>query len=189
MRPRILTSLAAGAAAVIALGLAMPTPATASPDLAAVSPYLSKQLTSLSGKTVVLVHGATLADANKAVSASGLTKVVTFKKIGVVGARGRPRPRSSRCAASPVSPTSRPARSRSASSPRPPTRPPAASRPPRRSPVPTAARSTGKGVSVGVIDSGVDPTHPYFKEADGSSAVVASYKTLCATRPRPSARC
>ena len=28
---------------------------------------------------------------------------------------------------------------------------------------------TGKGVSVAVIDSGVDPTHPYFKEADGSS--------------------
>ena len=25
----------------------------------------------------------------------------------------------------------------------------------------------------------MDPTHPYFKEADGSSAVVASYKTLC----------
>ncbi len=38
---------------------------------------------------------------------------------------------------------------------------------------------TGKGVSVGVIDSGVDPTHPYFNEADGSSAVVANYKTLC----------
>ncbi len=38
---------------------------------------------------------------------------------------------------------------------------------------------TGKGVSVGVIDSGVDPTHPYLTEADGSSAVVANYKTLC----------
>ena len=38
---------------------------------------------------------------------------------------------------------------------------------------------TGKGVSVGVIDSGVDPTHPYLKEADGSSAVVANLKTLC----------
>ena len=37
---------------------------------------------------------------------------------------------------------------------------------------------TGKGVSVGVIDSGVDPTHPYFKEADGTSAVVANLKTL-----------
>ena len=39
---------------------------------------------------------------------------------------------------------------------------------------------TGKGVSVAVIDSGVDPTHPYFKGADGSSAVVANLKALCA---------
>ncbi len=38
---------------------------------------------------------------------------------------------------------------------------------------------TGKGVSVAVIDSGVDPTHPYLKEADGSSAVVANLKALC----------
>ena len=41
------------------------------------------------------------------------------------------------------------------------------------------SKLTGKGVSVGVIDSGVDPTHPYLKEADGSSAVVANLKTLC----------
>ncbi len=45
--------------------------------------------------------------------------------------------------------------------------------------MPTARPLTGKGVSVGVIDSGVDPTHPYFKEADGSSAVVANLKALC----------
>jgi serine protease AprX len=38
---------------------------------------------------------------------------------------------------------------------------------------------TGKGVSVAVIDSGVDPTHPFFKNADGSSAVVANLKALC----------
>ncbi|PKH38031.1 peptidase S8 [Nocardioides alpinus] len=41
------------------------------------------------------------------------------------------------------------------------------------------AKLTGKGVSVAVIDSGVDPTHPYFKEADGSSAVVANLEALC----------
>ncbi len=34
-------------------------------------------------------------------------------------------------------------------------------------------------MSVAIIDSGVDPTHPYFKEADGSSAVVANLKALC----------
>ncbi|MDO5712734.1 MAG: S8 family peptidase, partial [Micrococcales bacterium] len=39
---------------------------------------------------------------------------------------------------------------------------------------------TGKGVSVAVIDSGVDPTHPYLKDGDGSSAVVANLKAICA---------
>ena len=38
---------------------------------------------------------------------------------------------------------------------------------------------TGAGVSVAVIDTGVDPTHPYFAEDDGSSAVVANLKTVC----------
>ena len=37
----------------------------------------------------------------------------------------------------------------------------------------------GSGVSVAVIDSGIDPTHPFFKEADGSSAVVANLKSVC----------
>ena len=38
---------------------------------------------------------------------------------------------------------------------------------------------SGAGVSVGVIDSGVDPTHPYLTEADGSSVVVSNNKELC----------
>jgi serine protease AprX len=177
-RARILTSLAAGAAAVIALGLSAPTPASASTDLAAVSPYLSKQLTSLSGKTVVLVHGKSLADATRAVSASGLTKVVTFKKIGVVGARGtRAQIQSVRSqpGVTYVEAGAQPIRFFAETSNR-------ATRGLEATQTLTGADGsalTGKGVSVGVIDSGVDPTHPYFKEADGSSAVVASYKTLC----------
>ena len=60
MRLRIPTSLALGAAAVVAAaGLSAPTSASASPQVADVSPYLSKQLTSLSGTTLVLVHGET----------------------------------------------------------------------------------------------------------------------------------
>ena len=188
MRARILTSLAAGAAAVVALGLAMPTPATASPDLAAVSPYLSKQLTSLSGKTIVLVHGATLADATKAVSATGLTKVGHLREDRRRRAPAAPRPRSSRCAASPASPTSRPATSRSrffAETSNKATRGLEA-----RSTLTGADGTalTGKGVSVGVIDSGVDPTHPYFTEADGSSAVVAQPQdAVRPDRDRPAA--
>ena len=108
-----------------------------------------------------------------------MTKVDHLQARSASSAPAAPRPRSSPCAARPASRTSRPAPSRSASSPRPPTRPPAASRRRRRVTGADGSALTGKGVSVGVIDSGVDPTHPYFKEADGSSAVVASYKTLC----------
>ena len=60
MRLRIPTSLAAAAAAVLAFGLAAPMAASAAPGQADLSPYLTKQLTSLTGKTTVLVHGATL---------------------------------------------------------------------------------------------------------------------------------
>ena len=61
MRLRIPTSLAVGAAAVVAAaGLSAPTSASASPEVADVSPYLSKQLTGLSGTTLVLVHGESL---------------------------------------------------------------------------------------------------------------------------------
>jgi len=38
---------------------------------------------------------------------------------------------------------------------------------------------SGAGVSVGVIDSGVDPTHPYLTEEDGTSVVVSNQKVLC----------
>ena len=51
-----------------------------------------------------------------------------------------------------------------------PHRPPVATRRSAPSPAPTAPPLTGKGVSVGVIDSGVDPTHPFLQEPDGSSA-------------------
>ena len=47
----------------------------------------------------------------------------------------------------------------------------------------------GSGVSVAVIDSGVDPTHPYFQNEDGSSAVVASLKSLCLDESNTSTDC
>jgi serine protease AprX len=37
----------------------------------------------------------------------------------------------------------------------------------------------GKGVSVAVIDSGVDPTHPFLQNANGTSAVVKNLKMVC----------
>src|SRR5690606_31718053 len=38
---------------------------------------------------------------------------------------------------------------------------------------------TAAGVSVGAIDSGIDPTHPMFAEPNGGTAVVANLKVLC----------
>lgn len=178
MRLRIPTSLTAAAAAVIALGLAAPSPATATPEQAAVSPFLGKQLTTLTGKTTVLVHGATLGEATRAVAAAGMFKTVTFRKIDVVGARGtkaqiqnlrtQPGVEYVEAGAQPIEffqETSNTA-----------TRGLEATQTVTGA---NGAKLTGKGVSVAVIDSGVDPTHPYLREADGSSAVVANLKTLC----------
>jgi serine protease AprX len=178
MRMHFPASVAAAAAAVLALGLSAPSPANAAPDQAAVSPFLAKQLTSLTGRTTVLVHGATLGDASRAVTATGMTTATTFRKISVVGARGtkaqiqslRTQP-----GVTYVEAGAQPIRYFSVTSNK-------ATRGLEATQTLTGAdgtRLTGHGVSVGVIDSGVDPTHPYLKEADGSSAVVANYKTLC----------
>jgi len=178
VRLRIPTSLAAAAAAVLAFGLAAPMSASAAPGQADLSPYLSKQLSSLTGKTTVLVHGATLADANRAVTAAGLTKTVTFRKIGVVGARGTKsqiQAVRSKPGVTYVEAGAQPIRFFQDTSNK-------ATRGYEATQTVTGAdgsKLTGKGVSVAVIDSGVDPTHPYFKESGGGSAVVANLKTLC----------
>ena len=179
MRLRIPTSLAVGAAAVVAAaGLSAPTSASASPEIADVSPYLSQQLTSLSGTTLVLVHGESLQAAKSAVAATGMTTSTTFRTIGVVGAVGT-RSQIQAVRSQPgityVEAGKQPIALLQETSNK-------ATRGLEATQTLTGADGsplTGKGVSVAVIDSGVDPTHPYFKEADGSSAVVANLKTVC----------
>jgi serine protease AprX len=178
VRFRIPTTLAAGAAAVLAAAtLSAPTSAVAGDDLADLSPYLSDTLGSLSGTTTVLVHGATLADAQAAVDATGMDVVTTFRKIGVVGASGtKAQIEAVRSAPgvtyvegnAPIELFQETSNT--------------ATRGLEATQTLTGADGTaltGNGVSVAVIDSGIDPTHPYFREEDGSSAVVANLKTLC----------
>ena len=178
MRLRKLTSLAAGAAAVIAIGVASPMSASAASGQADLSPYLTKQLTTLTTKTTVLVHGATLADANRAVQATGMTRTATFRKIGVVAARGSKtqiQALRTKSGVTYVEAGAQPIRFFSDTSNK-------ATRGYEATQTVTGAdgtKLTGRGVSVAVIDSGVDPTHPYFKESTGGSAVVANLKTLC----------
>lgn len=172
-------TLAVGASALVAcVGLTAPTQASAADPLAPVSPYLAKRLTTLLGSTTVLVHGDSLAAANAAVEDAGMTKRTSFDKIGVVAASGtKSQIQEVREAAgvSYVEGNSPIKLFQSTSN--------TATRGLEAAQTLTGADGTaltGNGVSVGVIDSGVDPNHPYFKEADGSSAVVANLKAFCA---------
>ncbi|WP_235529372.1 S8 family serine peptidase [Nocardioides sp. Soil774] len=152
-----------------------------SAERADVSAFLARQLITLTGSTTVMVHGSSLAAARDAVAASGMDKTGEFSRIGVVIAnataseiaavRSAPGVTYVEGGAQPIEFFAEPAETSNI-----------ATRGAEAAATLTGAdgsRLTGKGVSVAVIDSGVDPTHPYFKEADGSSAVVANLKALC----------
>ncbi len=178
MRTRTTTAL--GAAALAALvGLVATPAASAQPDRAGVSPHLAATLGDLSGseRAVVMVHGTSLAAARDAVTASGLTTSFSFERINVVGAVGTAAQIQAVRSApgvtyvegnAPISMFQETSNT--------------ATRGLEAARTLTGADGsalTGTGVSVAVIDSGVDPTHPYLTEADGSSTVVANLKTLC----------
>jgi serine protease AprX len=175
-----------GAAACVALATlssvpsvaASPAPAAASGP-ARVQDFLAGQLDRLGpvGRTTVLVHGTDLTAARRAVAASGLTPSTTFNKIGVVVARGT----KSQIQAARIQPGvtylegNQPIAFTAETS-------NTATRGDEGLTSLTGADGTslsGRGVSVGLIDSGVDPTHPYLQERDGSSAVVSNNKVLC----------
>lgn len=177
---RLKTTLAMGAAALAASAfLASPTTASAADDRANVSSFLAEQLTSLSSgaRAAVMVHGATLQEAKAAVAETGMQQVTTFDKIGVVVATGTTAQIQAVRAEPGVTYVegNQPIEFFSDSS-------NVATRGYEATQTLTGAdgsKLSGKGVSVAVIDSGVDPTHPYFKQADGTSAVVANLKTVC----------
>ena len=130
------------------------------------------------GAAAVLALGANLAEASTAVARAGLRKTVTFRKVDVVGASGTKQQIEalrSQPGAEYVEAGAQPNRFFQETSNR-------ATRGLEATQTLTGADGsplTGTGVSVAVIDSGVDLTHPYLREADGSSAVVANLKTLC----------
>lgn len=146
---------------------------------APIQPWLSDTLASASSGEVltVLVHGTDLAAAHSAVEAAGLTRLRDLARIGVTIASGTADQIHAVAGEPGVSyvegdqpiefflDTSHQA-TRGAEA---------------------AATLTGqdgqpldgRGFSVAVIDTGVDPTHPFFREPDGSSAVVANLKNMC----------
>jgi subtilisin family serine protease len=173
---------AAASCALATVALAAPASAGLLPSgstPAPIQPWLASQLGVLqaASPTTVLVHGTDTAAAAKAVRAVGLREVTTFDKVGVVVATGLPAQvqlvRSQRGVT--YVEGNQPIELTLATS--------------NRATRGEEARSTlagadgtsldGKGVSVAVIDSGVDPSHPFLKNPDGSSAVVKNLKMVC----------
>ncbi|MGY2127909.1 S8 family serine peptidase [Blastococcus sp. SYSU DS0617] len=173
---RRLLGAVSGALVVAAVAV---SPASAAPSgpLAPVQDFLAAQLGALTGSTTVLVHGVDAASARAAVAATGMRPVTEFERIGVVVASG-------------TADQIEAARTR-----------PGVTYLEGNTPIEMAQETSnvatrgaeaaatltgpdgepldGSGVSVAVIDSGIDPNHPYFRNADGSSAVVANLKSLC----------
>jgi serine protease AprX len=166
-------------ACVAAVSTLASMPASAATPSAPVQAFLAHQLSALSsgGVATVLVHGSSLAAADSAVRASGLTKSMSFDKIDVVVARGT-KAQIQKAGTQPgvtyLEGNQPIAFSGTTSN--------IATRGDEAYTTLTGADGSplsGKGVSVGLIDSGVDPTHPYLTEQDGSSVVVSNNKVAC----------
>jgi serine protease AprX len=168
------------AAAVLTTAALTPTlPAQAAPSGADLSDHLAEELPTLGllERTTVLVHGTDLAAADRAVARTGMTETMSFDRIGVVVARGT----RAQIASARTQPGvtylegNQPIEFSQYTSHQ-------ATRGAEAMQTLTGADGTaltGTGVSVAVIDSGVDPTHPFLTEEDGTSAVVSNQKTVC----------
>jgi subtilisin family serine protease len=180
-------SLAALFAASVLAAPASAAPSDAPP--ARVQDFLADQLSTLGAAvpTTVLVHGTDIAAARAAVDATGMRLVTEFERIGVVVASGtadqveaaRTQPGVTYLEGnSPISFAQETSNT--------------ATRGAEAVQTLTGANGSaldGSGVSVAVIDSGVDPTHPYFANPDGSSAVVANLKSVCLLETNTSPDC
>ena len=182
MRTLTRSRAAVAAAGLAALALAAPASASILPggsDLAPVQPWLASRLGVLAAATptTVLVHGTDLAAARSAVRAAGLTANTSFDRIGVVVATGLPAQVEQVRSQPGVTYVegNQPIELTMATSNQ-------ATRGEEARSTLTGADGTaldGTGVSVAVIDSGVDPAHPFLANQDGSSAVVKNMKVAC----------
>ncbi|HET6393764.1 MAG TPA: S8 family serine peptidase [Blastococcus sp.] len=176
-------AVAGGGLSVVTAAL-LAAPAQAAPGvggnaLAPVQDFLADQLEGLAGaaRATVLVHGSDIDAARAAVGSTGMRTVTEFERIGVVVASGT----ADQIAAARTEPGvtylegNTPITFTQETS-------NAATRGAEAAATLTGANGRaldGSGVSVAVIDSGVDPTHPYLRDSDGGSAVVANLKSVC----------
>jgi serine protease AprX len=181
-RRGLLTGLLASG--LMAGGSLVAMPAIAEPAPAALSPSLAGQLLSATSDQIpVMVHGATLADAERAVAATGMQRITTFRKIGVMvasgtkeqveAARKQPgvtylegdQPITAHAANSLLATRGLEAQQTLVGA--------------------NGAALEGTGVSIAVIDSGIDPSHPAFVHGK----VVRSLKSVCLDESNPDTSC
>jgi serine protease AprX len=188
-------ALGVGSLAAIVAGAMFTAPASAAPSAGApsvagapVQEFLADQLAGLDAgvPTTVMVHGTDMAAARAAVDAAGMRLVTEFERIGVAVATGtaaqietaRSRPGVTYLEGNtPIAFTDETSNT--------------ATRGAEAVDTLTGANGRpldGGGVSVAVIDSGVDPTHPYLQD-DGGSAVVANLKSVCLDESTQSTDC
>jgi serine protease AprX len=164
---------------VVVAALLLPLPAlarTAAPA-APMDPWLVEQLPAASGALRVYVHADSVSPARTPAKQSGLRLVETFDKVGVAVADG------------PVAAIRRAARQPHVTyveGDRPAEilldRVHRATRNDQAQATITDAAGhelSGRGVSIAIIDTGVDGTHPFFRLPEGGSKVVQNLKSVC----------
>lgn len=167
-------------AAILVVPLATAVPAAnAQNPLAPVSGTLSRVLAAAAGSTqlTTLVHATDAGTAARAVRAAGMREITRFDRIGVVAATGTAAQVAAarKLAGVTYLENNDPLVAFGSSG-------TTATRSAEARTTLTGANGApldGRGVSVAMIDTGIDPTHPAFRGADGSTRVVRNLKSLC----------